>query len=230
LSYRVPKHARLEIKFVAYDIHRHRLLQWLMLNAAAFRVSYPERWVNNVYFDTYDYTAYNDNLLGAMSRSKVRYRWYGDSLAIAAGNLEIKCKRNTFGWKLRYNVETVPADPDADWTAIRLALREQLVPEGRVALDASPVPVLINRYCRRYFVSVDGKVQATVDTQQSVLDQRLQERPNLVRQANLPRTFVVEFKCDRGDRKLVSRVLRGIPLRVGRHSKYINGVRAILGY
>lgn len=230
MNYQVPNNTRLEIKFVAYDIHRHRLLQWMTLNAAAFRVSYPERWVNNVYFDTHGYTAFKDNLMGASSRRKVRYRWYGDSLTPVAGNLEIKCKRNTFGWKMRYNVDRVPVDPDAKWTAIRLALREQLAPEVRSAFDANPFPVLINRYCRRYFVSADGKIRATIDTQQTVLDQRRQARPNLVRKANLPRTFVVEFKCDRGDRKLVSRVLRGIPLRVGRHSKYINGVQAILGY
>ena len=230
MSYRVPEHGRREIKFVAYEVHYHTLLQWLGLNAAGFVAPYPDRSVNNVYFDTYDYPAFSDNLFGASSRTKVRYRWYGNSLGPDAGTLEIKCKRNAFGWKLRYPVAKAPYEPSADWRGVRQALLEQLPPDGRRTLNANPFPVLINRYYRKYFLSADGKVRATVDTRQAVMDQRFKPHPNLTHRANLPHTLVVEFKFDRRDWKLASSVLQGIPLRVSRHSKYINGVRAIQGY
>jgi hypothetical protein len=40
---------------------------------------------------------------------------------------------------------------------------------------------------------------------------------------------VVEFKFARSRRDLASKILQGIPIRVSRHSKYINGVTAIRG-
>ena len=227
MYHQVPETARLEIKFVSYEINYHTLLHWLRMHPAGFVAPYPDRRVNNIYFDTHNYLAFTDNLSGASSRTKVRYRWYGESLGPDVGTLEIKNKRNYFGWKLRYKVSEAPYREDANWRAIRKLLLEQLPPDGRKWLDANPLPVMINRYLRKYYLSSDGKVRATIDTQQAVWDQRFKPSPNLTRSANLARTLVIEFKFDRKDRDLTSRILQGIPLRVSRHSKYINGVRAI---
>ena len=227
MYHQVPETARLEIKFVAYEINYHTLLHWLRMHPAGFVAPYPDRRVNNIYFDTHNYLAFTDNLSGASSRTKVRYRWYGESLGPDVGTLEIKNKRNYFGWKLRYKVSEAPYREDANWRAIRKLLLEQLPPDGRKWLDANPLPVMINRYLRKYYLSSDGKVRATIDTQQAVWDQRFKPSPNLTRTANLARTIVIEFKFDRKDRDLASRILQGIPVRVSRHSKYINGVRAI---
>lgn len=223
----VPETARLEIKFVAYDIHYSTLLHWLHLHPAGFVTLHPDRWVNNVYFDTHAYGAFSENLVGASRRVKVRYRWYGKSEELEAGTLEVKCKRNCFGWKLNYKVPKAPSS--SDWYTTRESLREQLPPEGVKWLDANPNPVLINRYHRKYFVSMDGKVRTTVDTQQAVWDQRFKPYPNFVHRANLPQTLVVEIKVDRQNRDLVSQVIQGLPLRVSRHSKYVTGVRMISG-
>lgn len=224
---KVPETARLEIKFVAYEINYHTLLHWLRMHPAGFVAPYPDRRVNNIYFDTHSYLAFTDNLSGSSSRTKVRYRWYGESPGPDAGTLEIKQKRNFFGWKLRYKVPKTLYKNEANWRAIRQSLLAQLPPDGKKWLDANPMPVLINRYLRKYFVSSDGKVRATIDTQQAVWDQRFKPSPNFTRSANLAKTIVVEFKFDRQDRDLASRLLQGMPLRVSRHSKYINGVRAI---
>ena len=167
--------------------------------------------------------------MGASSRKKVRYRWYGESKGPDAGTLEIKCKRNYFGWKLRYEIPDPPYAPEDGWRAVRRALFQQLPRDGRKWLEAYPFPMLISRYRREYFVSSDAKVRVTVDTEQSILDQRFKPYPNFDRRANYPHTLVVEFKFDRNDRDLASEILQGIPLRVSRHSKYINGVRVISG-
>ena len=71
---------RHEVKFAAYATAiRGMLRHWLHMHPAGFFSPYPERQVNNVYFDTWDYRAYAENLAGVSERSKVRYRWYGDS-------------------------------------------------------------------------------------------------------------------------------------------------------
>ena len=98
----IPGDARLEIKFASYDVHKPELLKWIASHPARFKTPYPDRKVNNVYFDTYGYDGFVQNLSGGSSRIKVRYRWYGDSVVPAPGTLEVKCKRNYFGWKLRF--------------------------------------------------------------------------------------------------------------------------------
>ncbi len=89
---------------------------------------------------------------------------------------------------------------------------------------------MINRYYLNYLVTSDGKMRATIDTRQEVWDQRYTSRPNFNLKANLPETLVVEFKFDRDLQRMASKLLQGFPLRVSRHSKYVNGALAIQAY
>ncbi len=227
---RVPADARLEIKFVAPESEVFRLEQWLRLHPAGFYQPHPERWVNNLYFDTHHFFAYTENLSGASYRTKLRYRWYGQHAYPIEGALEVKCKRNYFGWKLRYPIGRSPYSEGANWRDIHQSLIEQAGPEGRRWLEANPQPVIINRYHRRYYVSGDDRIRATIDVEQSLFDQRYKPFPNVSNAANAPRTLVVEIKFDRGDRELASRVIQGIPVRVSRNSKYIIGLKAVQGF
>lgn len=229
MSLKVPETARLEIKFVAYDIHLHHILHWLRIHSAGFTSPYPDRKVNNIYFDTHDFLAYADNLAGVSSRTKVRYRWYGNSKTPDAGVLEVKRKRNCFGWKLHFKVNKPPYERGASWSAMRKLLEEQLPPEGRRWLFANHAPVLINRYLRQYFISRDLKIRVTIDTDLEVLEQRFNSCPNLTGTAYKNNLFVVEFKCDRTHANICNRVIQGIPIRSSRHSKYVSGVRTITG-
>jgi len=224
----LPADARYEIKFVADATRYRELEQWIRLNPMGFRTSYPPRWVNNVYFDTPDLFAFAENLSGSSARSKVRLRWYGDTFHADSSKLEVKRRRNTFGWKHQY-----PAGPidlrSGSWRRIRRSLRQQLSPEGKAWFDTHPQPVLINRYHRQYFESPGGILRATLDRSQRVYDQRLRSQPNLRNRSNLPDTLVVEIKFLLADRDLGEQAIAGIPIRVSRNSKYMIGVESILG-
>jgi VTC domain len=225
----IPEQARYEIKFVAYEMHLHSVLLWIKAHWAVFQQPYPDRWVNSIYFDTHDYHSFNENLSGASSRIKVRYRWYGHSNHPSFGNLEIKCKRNYFGWKKNFPVtEQIFQDGDK-WADIKKNLVQQMSVEGKNWLMHRPFPVFINQYFRKYFVTRDGRVRITVDTNQTVWDQRYNGYPNLVNKTNIPKTLVVELKFDRKDQEYASEIIQGIPLRVSRNSKYIVGVRTMKG-
>ncbi|MDH3213663.1 MAG: VTC domain-containing protein [Myxococcales bacterium] len=227
MTVRVPEGARHEVKFTAAPVRYRVLAQWLRLHSAGFTSPYPPRRVNNVYFDDYRLVAYHENLVGESARSKVRLRWYGETLHPDSGVLEVKRKRNLMGWKLSYATGAIDLEADS-WRVIRGKLRAGLSPEARLWLDANPQAVLINRYEREYFVSRDGKVRVTLDARQRVFDQRFGERPNVTRPANLPDTVVVEFKFDRGDFSLGSRAIQGMPVRASRNSKYVIGVQSLL--
>lgn len=219
--------ARYEIKFVA-PITRYRELEhWIHVHPAGFRRAYPPRIVNNVYFDTYDLFTYRENLVGASARSKVRLRWYGKHPTPERTVLEVKRRRNLLGWKLSFPGGPIDFATNS-WREIRRRLRESLPETARPWLDAHPQPVLINQYERQYFVSPDGRVRVTLDWKQKVFAQLLSPRPSLLRPTNLPQTIVIEFKFGRGDMRLGSRAIQGIPIRLSRNSKYVIGVQSLL--
>jgi len=68
MSRGIPEDTRLEIKFVADESQEPTLMRWFGLHPAGFTESFPGRWVNNVYFDTYDYLAFRLNTDGASQR------------------------------------------------------------------------------------------------------------------------------------------------------------------
>ena len=219
--------ARLEIKFVAYESETARLVDWLLMHPDGFTEPPPNRWVNNVYFDTYDSACYAENLSGTSQRTKVRYRWYGED-ATAAGLLEVKRKRNQYGWKYRYKTATNPVLNGGTWRQIVNDMTRQLPAEGRIWLQQHPQPMFINRYFRQYYLSADGAVRVTIDSRQAVFDQRLHARLNTTCRAHIPATTVMEFKFDRHHRDHANRIIQGLPLRVSRHSKYMVATKALV--
>jgi SPX domain protein involved in polyphosphate accumulation len=227
MSLEVPEGCRYEIKFVGRSSEHHRLRGWLRQNFVGFGTAYPDRIVNNIYFDSFDYDSFAQNLSGASQRTKLRYRWYGESVTPDRGDLELKCKRNFFGWKLRSGVAEKPYETGDSWRLVRQRMMAQVNPEGRLWLGQHPFPVLINRYHREYFESSDRRIRATIDSGLTIYDQRYKPALNVTRRANIAPTIVIEFKFAREDRDYASDAIQGIPIRVGRHSKYMFGVSAI---
>ena len=221
---------RYEVKFVGPEHSYPFIVEWLKLSPFGFSVAHPTRTINNIYFDTYEYTAYEENLAGISARSKVRYRWYGESVHPLAGTMEIKCKRNSFGWKLNYKVPNAPYEENATWRDIMQLLLAQLPVQGKRWILECPQPTLVNRYQRDYFISRCGRIRATIDTGLRGYDQRYKPWPNWDRQSNLPKILVLEAKCAVQERKTLTRVLSGMPLRASRCSKYMLGLKSAHGY
>lgn len=222
----VPESARHEVKFVAPPLDYARVESWIRMHPAGFHSPYPPRRVNNVYFDNHDLFAFDENLVGASRRTKVRLRWYGNTWTPDRCTLEVKRRRNALGWKLSYRVGGFDFTATR-WAELRADLRRQLPAEARVWLDANPCPVLINRYHRQYFESGDRRVRVTLDRDPEVYSQLETSRPNTTRRANLPATIIVECKFDWRDRRLGNAVIQGLPLRASRNSKYVIGVQSM---
>lgn len=214
----------MEIKFVAPATTRHQLVNWLQMHKAGFYRPYPDRWVNNVYFDTPDYDAVAENISGSSTRAKVRYRWYGPDPLPNPGVLEVKCKRNYYGWKHHFPLQEAP--PPSSWThrGFAAAIRNHLPPEGKAWMESAPCAAMVNRYSRQYFVSADDKIRATIDVGQSVLGQARRRQLKFISGESRPTTLVMEFKFDRHDREQASELLKQFPVRVSAHSKYILGI------
>lgn len=227
-SWPAPQDIRYEIKFVASPRENSLLQTWLASSRCGWRTMYPDRVVNNVYLDTCDLQAYVQNQAGDSERRKLRFRWYGETWAGQnGGTLEVKCRRDSIGWKWNARVDWPFDLTRRSWQQWRDGLRPFLPGPHRMLLDARPMPVLVNRYTRSYFVSRDGHLRLTVDHDLRSWPQLGASRPRLGRPAHAVEVLVIEIKCAVADRAFASDALRDIPWRVSRNSKYVIGVESI---
>ena len=214
---------RYEMKFIANSIEYYRVLNWIRQHSSYFKTEYPDRQVNNIYFDTYNYNSYCENIYGSSLKSKVRFRWYGNSIEPKNGSLEIKCKRNQLNWKLIYKVQNDQHKYNGDWKEIWLKIRHGLPYEAKIWLETYPVPVLINRYKRQYFASHDNKIRVTLDNDLVIYDQTRKRKPNYYSKSNLPKVLILEIKFSKELKDHIVNLLTDIPLRASRFSKYVSG-------
>jgi len=220
---------RYEVKIPLPAYWQAEVETWVRLHPAQWRVTYPPRQVNNVYFDTAYYEGLNANLSGVGERDKLRLRWYGtDAVHIAGGNLECKRKRGMVGWKEIGAVTGIFDLEAVTWPAFMHALRAAVTPAMLPWLDVFAIPTLINHYWRVYYATPDGTLRLTIDTALCAYDQRATVRPNLTRPAFVGAPLVVELKAppDDADYRRLSEALAGFPAPVDRFSKYVQGMMA----
>jgi len=225
----IPSEARLEIKYTAPETEYHRLFHWVKHHSHGFFVHYPDRIVNNIYFDSQDYSSFWETLSGFSSRTKVRYRWYGESFLPEEGVLEFKNRKNQYTWKDSYKLSIDVLKTSISWEAFFKSLEGSLSHEARCRFQENPLPILINCYKRNYFINRDHTIRITLDTGLKIFDQRYSSSPNLNRKAILPSSVILELKFSEEKREEISQIFREMPVSMSRNSKYVFGVRGIRG-
>lgn len=203
---------RYERKYKVEGLEQYALEQLLFAHPAAFEKSFPDRQINNLYWDTPGWDCAQDNVSGVASRTKIRVRWYGAVEAILRNPvLEIKSKTNLLGGK------TLTPLPDCTWQALQELVAEQL--RERFP-DKVYQAVLVNTYLRAYYQSLDGRFRLTIDRE-------------MVYGPCLPWHFatpikdsgiVVELKYDEGEDKAADEIARYLRLRMTKHAKYTQGI------
>ncbi len=215
---------RYEIKFTCPEPLLPQVRSWLRLHPAGFRIAYPPRWVNSLYFDTPGLLSYQDNLSGSGPRQKLRLRWYGD-LALCAQRpvLELKLKDNLLGDKERQPL-LGPVCFDQPFAQLVASLLKAAPPRWQLRLQSAGQPALITRYQRDYYRSAEGHLRATLDYQVVVYDQRLGVRPNLTRLVPPLGLLIVELKAGPDHFEALQEAANALPLRRSRNSKYAGGL------
>ena len=155
---------RYERKFVCDRRAAQDVDAIIKLHPAGFRRVHPPRHVNNVYLDSVDFSYYQDHIAGIGRRQKYRLRWYGplgdESVPVV---LERKLRVGQVACKMRVALGRLDTTGGISVRTIRTVLAEaQVRSDVRVAL-ASLRPVLLNRYHRRYFESLDHKLRLTLE-------------------------------------------------------------------
>lgn len=205
---------RFERKYRVDNLSMQHILQLIKVHPASFYKLYPNRMVNNIYFDTPNMVCLNDNLSGASIRKKYRVRWYGDDIrAIKEPKLEIKYKENQLGGKAHFDV------PEFSLSNIGQVQRDvnNLIPQQHTL-----IPTLLNSYDRSYWGTKDGKFRITVDS--NLRFHPLFHSRNFFKYTHRDSSIIVELKYEQEDEKDLERITNFLPFRLSKNSKYVNGI------
>jgi SPX domain protein involved in polyphosphate accumulation len=210
---------RYELKYKIEDLSLNVVLQALRLHPAALRRIYQDRHINNIYFDTPNLMAYQDNVIGVANRKKFRVRWYNTPAnQIKTSRFEIKIKQNQLGTK-----DILPIANFSDATnRYQIAMLTKQVNElcGLHTLQ----PVLLNSYVRSYFGTADRKFRITVDRHLCYFSFfKAQNFSSYYHAAD--NALVLELKYAKQFDDLTDRITQFLPFRQTKSSKYVTGVQ-----
>lgn len=211
---------RFERKYRIEQTHIDVVKAVLRQHPAGFRSLYPPRQINNLYFDTPDFSAFQDNVTGAPKRIKYRLRWYGDDFTkMVDPVLEVKIKNNLVGWKNHH-----PLDKGTyswlDWRAVVEQCRDQL----KKGLDLQPL--LFNTYYRSYWSAPTLPFRLTMDTGMFFGPYQAHRAPVLPFSDT---AVVIEVKYDHHNDQNTDFVLQQLPFRLSKNSKYVTGINLCYG-
>lgn len=222
--------ARYELKFNARTSSYDSILNNINKDSLIFTRPYAPRVINNIYFDTFDLEAFQQNIAGASSRTKLRCRWYGNNFSPTEAALELKLKRNKYGWKLQDHISMVGSLLGMGYDALNGHFFSQVDKQLSLHLSLSPMATLLNSYRRDYFVSADSKVRVTVDSDLKFFDQRFSDCVSTNRSVLSPDMVVVEYKSAVHDLAALENAVRKVQLVRTRNSKYVIGISSALDY
>lgn len=210
---------RYERKYKIENLSLSLVEQSIRLHPAGFRKIFPDRQVNNIYFDTSDWTTFKENVMGIAERKKFRVRWYGENLQASEKPVfEIKIKSNQLGDKVSY-----PIFP-FQLSNLDILIKEvQKLSEAKIPL----IPTLLNSYNRSYFGTPDGKFRITIDRKLRYFSLLNSSKFNAYRIQD--EEIVLELKYDETLDLATDRITQHLPFRMTKSSKYVSGIELVNG-
>ncbi|MCB0661825.1 MAG: VTC domain-containing protein [Saprospiraceae bacterium] len=219
---------RYERKYQIDNMSADQIRLTIRMNPAGFITSYPDRIVNNIYFDSIDFSKLRENRDGISKRVKIRYRWYGGLEDFRTGILEFKQKENLLGKKEKAELDLKEVHDLQDLVQMVRAVTKSEKPL---------LPVLMNRYRRSYFETTNGTYRITVDDD-------LEFYPIFEKNLNTPfqeiieadaadwikeTACILEFKYPDKDDPFVDQISQNLPFRLTKYSKFATGLQKSVG-
>ncbi len=226
---------RYELKIVLPKHSKQELLTKLRCSKYFIKEVYTNRQINNIYFDTINFTDYLATVNGNDIRKKYRIRWYGELYRPdISAHLECKYKKGLAGGKNICNLLPMNLDENfnyLDYFAL-LKRRFHTIDDNQqfmVGELLSRVPVLLNTYERQYFLTADQKFRLTIDENMKFYQYspiNFSKTPILIHQ---DQNIVLEIKFDVDDLSGARDLVHDLGYRLGKNSKYVNGINAVFG-
>ena len=199
-------------------------IEWMVKSLPEhFVKSWPDRVVNNVYFDNRTFYLYHLSSEGISDRKKIRIRWYGDTFGKnIPAYLEVKSKIGLVVEKLNCRLGNLNITPGMIIKNGFTGFVPRTVPvELRSDLQVMN-PVLVNRYLRRYYTSTRMDIRITID---SDLEFAL---PRHTVQSRFSGRYssdtILEIKYPTALDEYMPSLTQKFPFRLARVSKYVHGM------
>ena len=217
---------RYERKFLSQEFDRTTLQAMVKILPGGFNEIYHQRQVNNIYFDTFDYENYFDNVDGAPQRKKVRIRWYGEiNELVQVPILEVKIKYSLMGTKLSYPLPSFNVNEYSSNDFLYNLTSQSNIPRELVTLIKVQQPKLINTYSRTYYESVNTKIRITIDDCLSFYDPQKNEIDKNFNIKNM--NTILEVKYPKSSDTIVNQITSRLPFRLSKSSKYVTGINSV---
>jgi len=218
---------RYERKFVSPNISEKEVEMLVKLHPACFSELYPQRYINNLYFDTHAFNNLHDNLEGQNHRFKLRIRWYGDLTGlIEKPVMETKIKKSFVGTKVSHVLNSLLIDSNFDRQDIKKCIEDSDIPENVKQNVNAMNPVLFNRYRRKYYQSWDKKFRITVDNELMFYWAENKFNLHLFPEHNSD-SIILELKYNYQDDDKAHIISSYFPFRMTKNSKYVSGVETL---
>ena len=216
---------RNEIKYLLYGVSRKTLFIQYKLSSLLLSKSYPDRWVNNIYFDNINLDLFNQSIEGISKRTKVRLRWYGDFHNLENPLLELKSKRGHKNIKKSILIKgKLIYDKNLSKFFNSLINSKGLHKNYKYLLKELR-PVLANRYFRSYHSSANNKYRVTTDTSLSFAN-LITSSLNYLYWKKQKDISIVELKFKKSDDYIVNFMTETCSRhRISQISKYTYGLQ-----
>ncbi|MFC2152753.1 VTC domain-containing protein [Bacteroidota bacterium] len=215
---------RYERKFFISNISRIFVENVIHQHPAFFSEIYHERIVNSIYFDTYDFNNFTDNIIGNTNRTKYRIRWYGELFKeVQKPTLEIKIKKGIVGTKKLMPLKSFNIDRGFKTNELMNILKQSELDDVSLYKMHNQIPVILNRYRRKYFQTSDKKFRITVDDNQEFYKIGSLANYFFQKQSDF-NNVILELKYEKQFESEAARITNSIPFRTTKSSKYARGV------
>ncbi len=219
---------RYERKFFISDLTKYEVESFVTLHSSMFSEIYHQRFVNNIYFDSFKLSNFFDNIDGNAHRIKFRIRWYGNLFGyIEKPVLELKVKNGLGGIKEIYSLLPFKLDNNFNTDAVFHIINTSDVDESVKLRIKTLRPILLNRYKRKYYQSVNRKFRITIDTEQIFYDIGSQDNV-FINKYTYDINVILELKYDRKFDSYAHLITNHFPFRITKSSKYVKGIEKIL--
>jgi len=218
---------RFERKFIIPERLTHSIEEVIKSNSALMRKIFYPRFVNNIYFDDQSFRFYFENIDGVCERMKMRIRWYGNLKdRIKKPVLELKQKHGLTGTKSFFRMPSFNLSDIYQPGFLSSLFQKTNLDMRKKNLILSLKPTLINRYQRKYFLSLDQKFRLTIDDHLEYFPVSSPEQLSSVGLKD-SLSMIMELKYSPIYQLESANITQEFPFRVIKNSKYVRGVQII---
>lgn len=213
---------RIELKEVFKIQDKFLIDRAINISRFSFQKSFPDRTVNSVYFDTFDFKALEDSLEGGSIRKKTRIRWYGNGKESTNATCEIKIKHGHLSWKKLFPDSHLVCPIANSWSKF---VSTHIKNDSLEFHMQNLFPKSIVSYKRSYFNSFDKRVRLTIDHNLMSYPQYNSLVPNFRFKEYHHGNIIFEIKIDEDNFSILKEVLKDLPFSSTRFSKYCESIK-----